>query len=246
MASQRFYAIVAGAGSGTGRAVAIRFSKAYPVVLMSRKPESYEDIVKDIRQAGGQAFGVATDATDVSSLDSAFEKIQQALPDHKLAAAVYNVNAGFARKPFLEMGLDDLQTGLNGAAGGFFNFGQKTVPLLLDSVASSPSPPTLILTGATASMKASSQFPSFAAGRFAMRALGQSLAREFGPKGVHVAHAVIDGLINTPPSRAWNSGGKPDSKISPESIAETYWYLHTQHRSAFTHEIDIRPYSESF
>ncbi|KAJ4044475.1 hypothetical protein NW756_004807 [Fusarium oxysporum] len=107
------------------------------------------------------------------------------------------------------MGLDDLQTGLNGAAGGFFNFGQKTVPLLLDSVASSPSPPTLILTGATASMKASSQFSSFAAGRFAMRALGQSLAREFGPKGVHVAHAVIDGLINTPASRAWNSGGKP-------------------------------------
>ncbi|EXA33453.1 hypothetical protein NW761_014229 [Fusarium oxysporum] len=144
------------------------------------------------------------------------------------------------------MGLDDLQTGLNGAAGGFFNFGQKTVPLLLDSVASSPSPPTLILTGATASMKASSQFSSFAAGRFAMRALGQSLASEFGPKGVHVAHAVIDGLINTPASRAWNSGGKPDSKISPESIAETYWYLHTQHGSAFTQEIDIRPYSESF
>ncbi|KAM0293826.1 hypothetical protein ACHAO9_001512 [Fusarium lateritium] len=133
MTSQRFYAVVAGAGSGTGesvrrlnlrpnialahpgRAVAIRFSKAYPVVLMSRKPESYEYIIKDIQHAGGQAFGVAIDATDISSLDSAFETIQEALPDRKLAAAVYNVNAGFARKPFLEMGLDDLQTGLNGA-----------------------------------------------------------------------------------------------------------------------------------
>ncbi|KAJ4259724.1 hypothetical protein NW762_007655 [Fusarium torreyae] len=224
----------------------MRFSKAYPVVLMSRRAESYDDIVKDIEQAGGNAVGVSADVMDASSLSSAFETIKEKLPNHKLAAAVYNVNTGFARKPFLDMEIGDLQTGLNGAAGGFFNFAQKTLPLLLDSVSDAPSSPTLIITGATASLKASSQFSSFAAGRFAMRALGQSLAREFGPKGVHIAHAIIDGLINTPATQAWSSGGKPDSKISPESIAEAYWYLHKQHRSAFTQEIDIRPYSESF
>ncbi|EGY18702.1 hypothetical protein HYQ45_005610 [Verticillium longisporum] len=247
MASKSFYAVIAGAGTGTGRAAAVRFAKSYPVVLLARKPESYEDIVKEINESGGQAIGITTDATDPKALSLAFDTVKQKLPDSKLAAAVYNVNGGFSRVPFLELKLEDLDDSLNAAPRGFTVFAQRTLPLLLDSVSDSPHPPTLIITGATASVRGSALFGGFAAGKFALRALGQSLAREFHPKGVHVAHAIIDGSIDTPWGKAYEANnGAPDGKIKPEQIAEDYWHLHTQHRSGFTQEIDTRPYVEKF
>lgn len=97
---------------------------------------------------------------------------------------------------------------------GFYSFSQKTLPLLLNSVSDSPLPPSLLITGATASTKGSAQFGSFAAGKFALRALGQSLAREFGPQGVHVAHAIIDGVIDTPRTKDYHV----DDKINPEAV----------------------------
>ncbi|KAI8684878.1 hypothetical protein NCS57_00155100 [Fusarium keratoplasticum] len=246
MATSSFYTIIAGVGPGTGRAAALRFSKTYPVVMLARRPESYEDTVRDIQQAGGQALGIVADVADAVSLSRAFDTVGEALPNLKLAAAVYNVNSGFMMKPFLELQLDEFQNSFGKTGDAFFNFAQKTLPLLREAVKDSPHPPTLITTGATASVKASAGFSAFAAGRFAMRALNQSLAREFGPQGVHVAHVVIDGLIDTPASKAWGKTGVPDSKIQPDAIAEAYWHLHTQPRSAFTQEMDIRPFSESF
>ncbi|GKT47000.1 diacetyl reductase [(S)-acetoin forming] [Colletotrichum spaethianum] len=264
MASKTFYAIISGAGSGTGRSAAIRFAKDYPVVLLARKPESYDPIVAEIKEAGGQAFGLTADATDEAAVNAAFETIKKVLPGSKLAAAVYNVNGGFSRKPFLELKKEELDASLDAAPKGFFTFAQKTLPLLLESVPESPHPPSLIITGATASIKGSALFGSFAAGKFALRALGQSLAREFGPKGVHVSHAIIDGGIDTPWGKDYvANNGVEDGKISPDAvspchppqktpadqlvkIAETYWHLHTQHRSAFTQEVDIRPYVEKF
>ncbi|KAF7546266.1 hypothetical protein G7Z17_g8559 [Cylindrodendrum hubeiense] len=243
MALRSFYALVVGAGPG--RAAAIRFSKAYPVVLIARRAESYEDTVAEIRQGGGQAIGIAADVTDAASLQSTFDTIAKELPDSKLAAAIYNVNGGFLIKPFLDLKQEEFQTAYFGTAGAFFSFAQKTLPLLLESVPDSPHPPSLIVTGATASIKASAKFASFAAGKFALRALSQSLAREFGPQGVHIAHAIIDGLIDTPATKGMNNNVK-DGKIKPEAIAESYWHLHSQPRSCFTQELDLRPYSESF
>lgn len=130
---------------------------------------------------------------------------------------------------------------------GLFNFAQCTIPLLLASASDSPHPPTLIVTGATASVRGSARFGDFAAGKFAVRALCQSLAREFGPQGVHVAHAIVDGVIDIPRTKAYSvNGGGPDSKIDPDAIADSYWYLHTQPRSHFTHELDTRPFVEKF
>lgn len=129
---------------------------------------------------------------------------------------------------------------------------------------SSKYPPTLIVTGATASIKGSTRFACFAAGKSGARALAQSIAREYQPKGVHVAHAIVDGVIDIPRTQSYNvNGGAEDGKISADSvssldtrelflgtdtlqIAETYWSLHTQHRSGFTWEIDIRPYVEKW
>ncbi|KAJ3950531.1 uncharacterized protein N0V96_001681 [Colletotrichum fioriniae] len=246
MASKSFYAIISGAGSGTGRAAAVRFAKAYPVVLLARKPESYNAIVDEIKQAGGQAFGITADATDEAAVNAAFETIKKELPGSKLAAAIYNVNGGFSRKPFLELKREELDASLDAAPKGFFTFAQKTLPLLLESVSDSPSP-AVFDHHWSHSIHQSALFGSFAAGKFALRALGQSLAREFGPKGVHVSHAIIDGGIDTPWGKAFvANGGVEDGKISPDAIADAYWYLHTQHRSAFSQEIDIRPYVEKF
>ena len=111
-----FYAIVAGVGAGTGRSVALKFAKIYPVVLLARKPESYESIVAEIQEAGGQAVGISTDLTDPQSVEAAFSAIQktEGFAGAGLAAAVYNVSGGFGgRKPFLETSLEDLDGSLS-------------------------------------------------------------------------------------------------------------------------------------
>ncbi|KAJ9611553.1 hypothetical protein H2200_004737 [Cladophialophora chaetospira] len=251
MVSNKFYAVVAGIGPGTGRSVALKFAEHYPVVLLARKPESYQDVVAQIKKAGGKALGVSTDATDESALASAFESVKKDVEfeNLQLVAAIYNVRPGSrsSRKPFLELTLEDLDTSLQGNLRGLFTFAQSVVPQLLKSVESSPYPPTFILTGATASIRGSINWSVIAAGKSAGRIMLQSLAKEFGPKGIHVAHAIIDGGIDVPDEEhSANNDATPDGKISPFGIAESYWALHTQHKSAFTFEIDLRPFNEKF
>ncbi|KAI0137226.1 hypothetical protein BJ170DRAFT_48957 [Xylariales sp. AK1849] len=243
----KLFAIIAGAGTGTGRACALRFAKAYPVILMARTPASYQDTVTEINASGGEALGISADAADVKSMESAFESISKKLPGLKLATAVYNVSAGYSLKPFLEASVEDFDASVTGNARGFFIFAQKTMPLLLDAVGTGPHPPTMLITGATASVRGSAKFSTMASGMFARRAIGQSLAREFGPQGVHVAHSIIDGGIDVPRSKGYEmNGGVEDGKLSPGAIAESYWHLHTQPRSAWTQELDMRPFVEKF
>jgi len=103
---------------------------------------------------------------------------------------------------------------------GFFLFAQATLPLLLEAVPTSPHPPSLLITGATASVRGSSNMSSFASGKFALRATGQSLAREFGPKGIHVAHIIIDGVIDIPRTHDWPvNGGVEDGKINSDAVS---------------------------
>lgn len=114
-----------------------------------------------------------------------------------------------------------MQIGLELTLGSrsFFAFAQETLPLLLSATDTSPHPPTLLITGATASVRGSAYFSTFAAGKFALRALGQSLAREFGPRGVHVAHVVVDGVIDIPRLEGLEvNGGVADGKISPHAV----------------------------
>lgn len=99
--------------NSTGRAAAIKFSKAYPVVLLARSSETYQETVKEINEAGGKAIGISADTSDRDSLASAFVTIKKELPDHKLAAAIFNASAGFPRKPFLEIKPEELETSLN-------------------------------------------------------------------------------------------------------------------------------------
>jgi NAD(P)-dependent dehydrogenase (short-subunit alcohol dehydrogenase family) len=105
---------------------------------------------------------------------------------------------------------------------------------------------TVLLTGATASLRGSARFSALAVGKFGLRALAQSMAREFGPQGVHVAHVIIDGQINTPRSREMSPEREDHTMLSPEAIAETYWQLHSQDQTAWTLELDLRPAVERF
>jgi NAD(P)-dependent dehydrogenase (short-subunit alcohol dehydrogenase family) len=203
-----------------GRSVALKFAKTYPVALLARNPANYESIVKEIKASGGRAIGISTDVSSESSIKNAFSEIEKNFKGKKLAAAIFNVGGSFVRKPFLELTRQEYEAGYQASGIGFFLFAQATLPLLLESVESSPHPPSLIITGATASLRGSATMSSFASGKFALRATGQSLAREFGPKGVHVAHAIIDGVIDIPRTKEWPvNGGAPDGKISPDAVS---------------------------
>ncbi|KAF2808453.1 NAD(P)-binding protein [Mytilinidion resinicola] len=246
--ASKLVAIVAGVGPGTGAAVARKFAAAYPVVLLARNPENFESLAKEINGNGGKAIGISTDISDSKSVDAAFEKIEKEFgPGVSAAAAVFNASGRFVRKPFLELTEEDFTAGLDVSGKGAFLFSKATLPLLLKGVEQgSKYPPALIFTGATASIRGSAQMSSFASGKFALRALSQSLAREFGPKGVHVSHAIIDGVIDIPRTKEWLKDAPADAKLSADGIAEVYWQLHTQHRSTFAWEIDLRPYIEKW
>jgi NAD(P)-dependent dehydrogenase (short-subunit alcohol dehydrogenase family) len=123
-----------------------------------------------------------------------------------------------------------------------FIFSQGIIPLLLQSASSqTPYPPTLIFTGATAAIKASANFVSFASAKFGLRALSQSLAKEFGPQGVHISHVIADGVFDSDNARSYF--GDTEGLMDTDEMAEAYWKLHTQGKRAWTWEIDLRPYS---
>ncbi|KAL9611582.1 MAG: hypothetical protein Q9167_003771 [Letrouitia subvulpina] len=241
------FAIIAGVGPGTGATVARKFAASYPVALLARNPANYEDVVEEIQSSGGKAIGVSTDVSDAASVKNAFSKINSEFGDAKLAAAVFNVGGRFIRKGFLDLTQEEFESGWEANGRGAFLFSQSALPLLLASTDSPlQHPPTLIFTGATAAFKGSALCASFSTGKFALRSLSQSLAREFGPKGIHIAHVNVDGVIDIPRTKEWLKDLGPEAKIKPEAIADTYWFLHTQPRTAFTQEIDIRPAVEKW
>ncbi|KAI4157363.1 MAG: hypothetical protein LQ342_008336 [Letrouitia transgressa] len=242
MPSPSSFAIIVGVGPGTGATVARKFAASYPVALLARNPANYEDVVKEIQSSGGKAIGISTDVADAASVKSAFSKISSEFGDSKLAAAVYNVGGGFIRKGFLDLTQEEFESGweangynsfgplhfknvsANSPPGrrGAFLFSQSALPLLLAST--NPPlqhPPTLIFTGATAGFRGSALCASFSTGKFALRSLSQSLAREFGPKGVHIAHANIDGVIDIPRTKEWLKDLGPEAKIKPEAVSCT-------------------------
>jgi NAD(P)-dependent dehydrogenase (short-subunit alcohol dehydrogenase family) len=246
--ASKLIAIIAGVGPGTGAAVARKFAATYPVVLLARNPDNFEGLAKEINSGGGKAVGISTDISDSQSVKNAVETIKREFgSDVAAAAAIFNASGGFLRKPFLEVPEEVFATSLNVSAKGGFLFSQATLPFLLKGVEQkSQHPPSLIFTGATASVKSNAQMSSFATGKWALRALSQSLAREFGPKGVHVSHAIIDGVIDIPRTKEWLKDMPPEAKLSPDGIANDYWWLHTQPVTNFTWEIDLRPAIEKW
>ncbi|MBA3792085.1 MAG: SDR family NAD(P)-dependent oxidoreductase [Rubrobacter sp.] len=232
-------AAVLGVGPGLGTAIARRFAReGYAVALMARREESVADVRREIENAGGTALSVSTDATDPASVKAAFERVRGAIGDPEVF--VYNAGA-FQMGGILEIDPETFDECFRANCAGAFYASQHVLPAMAEAEHG-----TVLLTGASASLRGSARFSALAVGKFGLRALAQSMAREFGPRGVHVAHVVIDGQIQTPRAREMSPDREDHTMLSPDAIAETYWQLHSQEPTVWTLELDLRPSVESF
>ena len=232
-------AAILGVGPGLGAAVAWRFTReGFAVALMARKAESVAGVREEIEGEGGTALPITADATDPASVEMAFGRVRGAIGDPEVF--VYNAGA-FQMGGVLEIPPDRFDECFRANCAGAFYAAQQVLPAMVEAGRG-----TILLTGATASLRGSARFSALAVGKFGLRALAQSMAREFGPQGIHVAHVVIDGQINTPGVRERSPDRAEHTMLSPDAIAETYWQLHIQDRTAWTLELDLRPAVESF
>jgi NAD(P)-dependent dehydrogenase (short-subunit alcohol dehydrogenase family) len=232
-------AAILGVGPGLGAAVARRFARqGYAVALMARREGSVAGVREEIEAAGGTALPVSADATDPVSVAAAFDEVRNNLG----APEVFVYNAGaFQMGGILDLSPEKFDECFKANCAGAFYAAQQVLPAMVEAGRG-----TVLLTGATAAMRGGARFSALAVGKFGLRALAQSMAREFGPQGIHVAHVVVDGQIDTPRVREMSPGREDHTMLSPDAIAEAYWQLHAQDRTAWTLELDLRPAVESF
>lgn len=237
--TQAQVAVVVGVGPGLGAAAARRFAKAgYRVALMARGEDKLEPVAAEIRGAGGTALSLPCDATDPAAVNAAFERVSLECGSPSLV--VYNAGA-FKLGGVLEISPEEFERCFRVNCAGGLYVAQAALPSMLEQGRG-----TLIFTGATASLRGGARFACLAVGKFGLRALAQSLAREFGPRGIHAAHVIIDGQIDLPRTRDQYPERGTETFLSPDAIAETYYDLHLQGPTAWTHEIDLRPAVERF
>lgn len=230
---QRFEtAFIIGAGSGLSASLARRFAKGgLNIALAARRPDKLRALTEETG-----AFAASCDASNPKAVASAFAEVEAKLgaPD----VVIYNASAR-TRGPLLELDVDDVANALMVSAYGGFLVAQQAARRMLPKRHGA-----ILFTGASASVKGYAQSAPFAMGKFALRGLAQSIARELAPQNIHVAHFVIDGGIRNPgrvePKDA------PDSMLDPDAIAETYWTILHQDRSAWTWEVELRPWVERF
>ena len=232
-------AAVLGIGPALGAAVARRFARAgYAVALMARGTDQSEALVAEIEGSGGRALALAADATDPAQVAEALSAAADQLGPIELF--VYNAGA-FQMGGILEISPEDFERCWRANCFGAFLGAQQVLPAMLERGSG-----TILLTGATAALRGSARFSCLAVGKFGLRALAQSMAREFGPRGVHVAHIIIDGQIDTPAIQERAPDRETHTLLAPDAIAEAYLQLHRQDPTAWTLELDLRPAVERF
>lgn len=234
--------IGAGASQGVGGATARRFAKeGYHVITAGRTLEKVAAVAAEIVSDGGSAEGFQADVTIASDQDALFA---HAATKGTLAAVIYNAGNN-AIIPFEELDPDLVEQFWRVGCFGAFLAAKRAIPVLKAQGKGS-----LFFTGASGSMRGKPNFAHFASMKAGLRMLAQSLAREFGPHGVHVAHFIIDGVIDGEMVRSrfgeYLDQLGDDGGLSPDAIADAYWHVHTQHRSAWTHEMDLRPFKETW
>jgi NAD(P)-dependent dehydrogenase (short-subunit alcohol dehydrogenase family) len=233
MTTNRFNtALIVGAGSGLSAALARALAKnGIKVALAARSTGDLEPLVKEI---GARAF--ACDASERAQVDKLFADVDAALG----APDVVIYNASFrTRGPFVELDPADVEKSLAVTAYGAFLVAQQAARRMLPHKHGA-----IMLTGASAGVKGYPQSAPFAMGKFALRGLAQSMARELSPQGIHVIHVVVDGGIRS--DRRPDPAGNPDSMLDPDAIAATYIHLLHQPRSAWAWEIEVRRWVEKF
>ena len=234
--------IIIGAGPGLGSSLARKFAKEGNHVFAVRRERHSEELnslCDEIKESGGSATAIPSDAREEEQVISLFSEVEKSGP---IDCVVFNIGANvfFSIEETTSRVFRKIWE--MGTFAGFL-VGREAAKHMKDKG-------TIIFTGATASMRGGSGFAAFSSAKFGLRAVAQSLARELGPKGIHVAHTVIDGAIDHP----WIKENFPDiyklkevdGILNPDDIAEAYYNLHLQEKTAWTHELDLRPYMEKF
>ncbi|AWM76597.1 SDR family NAD(P)-dependent oxidoreductase [Phenylobacterium parvum] len=245
MASRKGVCLVVGAGDGLGSAVARAFAAEGLTICITRRARNLdrlEALADEIRAAGGEAHAFGCDAREEAEVVALFDRIEAEIGP--LEVVVFNIGAN-VRFPIVETTARVFTKVWEMACFGGFLAGREAARVMAPRGRG-----TLIFTGATASIRGREGFAAFAAAKAGLRALAQSLARELGPQGVHVAHVVIDGAVDGTFIRSIRGEVDDllarDSILKPADIAAAYLQLHRQPRSAWTHEMDLRPWSETW
>lgn len=237
--------LVIGAGDDTGGAIARAFAGQGYEACITRRPrhtDKVEALAREIRESGGKAHAFGCDAREEDDMVALIAKIEAEIAP--IEVAIFNIGAN-VRFDITETTSQVYRKVWEMGAFAGYLMGREVARVMQTRGRG-----TIIFTGATASMRGSAGFSAFAGAKFALRALAQSMARELGPKNIHVAHVVIDGRIDSVFVRENLPNAdelrEQDSILSPSAIAANYVMLHNQPRSAWTHEIDLRPWDETW
>jgi len=247
--------LVVGAGDATGGAVAKRFAREnFSVCVTRRTLDKLQPLLSDIQQAGGVAHGFASDARKEDEVINLIDHIESNIGP--IEVLVFNIGANSPNSILTETSRRYTKMWEMACLAGFLNGREVAKRMVARSNESDQHSKgvsqkgTIIFTGATASLRGGANFAGFSGGKMALRGLAQSMARELGPMGIHVAHTIIDGAIDTefirtlfPDRYALKDQG---GIMNPDHIADAYWMLHQQPRDTWTHELDLRPYMEKF
>ncbi len=234
-------ALVIGAGDSTGGAIAKRFAReGYVACVTRRSADKLQTLVDEIVAAGGQARGYASDARKEEDVIQLVEDIERDVGP--VEVMVFNIGANVPCSILEETARKYFKIWEMACFGGFL-VGREVAKRMMTRERG-----TILFTGATAGLRGSANFAAFAGAKHALRALAQSMARELGPRNIHVAHVVVDGAIDTdfiktnfPERYAMKD---QDGILNPDHIADNYWHLHIQPRDSWTHELDLRPWIE--
>jgi NAD(P)-dependent dehydrogenase (short-subunit alcohol dehydrogenase family) len=240
-------ALIIGAGDSTGGAVARRFARGgYTACVTRREADKLVPLVAQIEADGGRAVPFGSDARKEEEVVALVEKIESTIGP--IEVMVFNIGANVPCSILDETARKYFKIWEMACFSGFLN-GREVAKRMVTRAAPQRKQ-SIIFTGATASLRGAANFSAFAGAKHALRALAQSMARELGPRGIHVAHSIIDGAIDTafirdtfPERYALKD---QDGILNPDHIADAYFMLHSQPRDAWTHELDLRPYMEKF
>jgi len=231
-------AAVVGVGPGLGAALARRFAQKYAVAIIARKAEYLKSLAAELGATGAQILEVPADIGDRAQVEAAFTLIRERLGPPEVL--LYNAGSGMFGT-ITDITPEQYEDSWRVNAYGAFLSAKAVVP---DLIARGRG--VILFTGATAGVKAGPKSVAFGPAKFALRGLTQSLARDLGPKDIHVAWINVDGIIDIPGRRERFAQLKEEDLLKPEAIAETYWHLAHQDRSAWTTELEVRPFKEKF